>query len=99
MSPGALVWFRSCETFGAAAGRDFARRLTDFFGCAAAGHTFVIGYWQSGLHRLEPGQPPGWAANEGIARGSPDRPELASSSSPRAPNTITCFTGKVPEGW
>ncbi len=99
LAPGALVWFRSCETFGAVAGHDFAKRMTDFFGCRVAGHTFVIGYWQSGLHRLLPGQEPGWSASEGLERGSPDRPERAFSSSPRAPNTISCFTGKVPEGW
>src|SRR6185295_12580281 len=64
LAPGALVWFRSCETFGATAGHDFACGLTDFLGCAAAGHTFIIGYWQSGLHRLEPGMKPAWSATE-----------------------------------
>ena len=38
-----------------AAGHDFARAWTDFFGSRAAGHTFIIGYWQSGLHTLAPG--------------------------------------------
>jgi hypothetical protein len=99
LAPGALVWFRSCETFGASQGHDFARKLTDFFGCAAAGHTFVIGYWQSGLHRLEPGALPHWSSSEGLAGGSPDRPERAAWSSSRAPNTITCFSGRVPAGW
>jgi hypothetical protein len=97
--PGALVWFRSCETFGAAPGHDFARRLTDFLGCAAAGHTFIIGYWQSGLHRLEPGTTPHWSTNEGLEVGSPEKPERAAWSSMRAPNTITCLTGRIPEGY
>jgi hypothetical protein len=97
--PDSLIWFRSCETFGASAGHDFARRLTDFLACPAAGHTFIIGYWQSGLHQLEPGQTPRWPATEGLAEGSPDRPERAAWSSPGAPNTITCFTGRVPASY
>jgi hypothetical protein len=99
LAPGALVWFRSCETFGATEGHDFARALADFFGCRAAGHTFIIGYWQSGLHQLDPGQTPHWPADEGLALGSPDRPERAAWSSIRAPNTISCWTGRVPAGW
>jgi hypothetical protein len=99
LAPDALLWFRTCETFGAAPGHDFARAITDFFGCPAAGHTFVIGYWQSGLHLLEPGSVPCWSTGEGLVRGSPDRPEVAAWSSPRAPNTITCWAGRIPNGW
>ena len=32
LAPNALVWFRTCETFGASAGHDFARAWTDFSG-------------------------------------------------------------------
>jgi hypothetical protein len=99
LAPGALVWFRTCETFGAAAGHDFARALTDWLGCRAAGHTFIIGYWQSGLHLLEPGQAPHWSPSEGLAKGTPERPELAAWSAMGAPNTISCMTGRVPAGW
>jgi hypothetical protein len=99
LAPDALVWFRTCETFGASEGHDFARALTDFFGCAAAGHTFIIGYWQSGLHRLEPGRAPHWPASEGLAEGSAERPERAAWSRPWLPNTISCLTGRVPSGW
>jgi hypothetical protein len=99
LAPGALVWFRSCETFGATPGHDFARALTDFFGCRAAGHTFIIGYWQSGLHLLEPGRKPHWSTTEGLRRGTPERPEQASKSRILAPNTISCLTGHVPAGW
>jgi hypothetical protein len=99
LAPDALVWFRSCETFGAEAGHDFARAMTDFFGCRAAGHTFVIGYWQSGLHELKPGRAPHWSRSEGLVVGAPDRPERAAWSSPWAPNTITCLDGRVPDGW
>jgi hypothetical protein len=99
LAPGALIWFRSCETFGAVAGADFARAMTEFFRCRAAGHTFVIGYWQSGLHQLEPGDAPAWSTSEGLVRGSPERPERAAWSSPRAPHTITCLAGRIPKGW
>jgi hypothetical protein len=95
----ALFWFRTCETFGADAGGDFARAWTDFFGCPAAGHTFVIGYWQSGLHLLRPGVIPHWPSAEGLVQGSPARPERAAPSMPGAPNTITCLAGRVPQGW
>jgi hypothetical protein len=99
LSPDALIWFRTCETFGAMVGQDFARAWTDFFGCRAAGHTFVIGYWQSGLHLLHPGHSPTWGVEEGLIRGSPARPERAALSWPGRPNTITCLEGRVPEGW
>jgi hypothetical protein len=95
----ALIWFRTCETFGADAGRDFACAWTDFFGRPAAGHTFVIGYWQSGLHLLRPGVTPHWPTGEGLVQGSPARPERAAPSTLGAPNTITCFSGRVPQDW
>lgn len=93
---GALWWFRTCETLGALAGHDFARAWTDFFDAAVAGHTFVIGFHQSGLHRLRPGQQPGWSLAEGLRRGTPAAPEEALPSRPWAPNTITCLHGRVP---
>jgi hypothetical protein len=99
LAPDALVWFRTCETFGAAPGLDFARAWTDFFGRRAAGHTFIIGYWQSGLHLLEPGVNPHWSNGEGLLEGSPDRPLRAAWSLPGKPNTISCLTGRVPTGW
>jgi hypothetical protein len=99
LSPGALVWFRTCETFGAVAGQDFAQAWTDFFGCRAAGHTFVIGYWQSGLHLLDSGQRPTWSSAEGLHEGTAAEPQRAALSWPGRPNTITCWQGHVPEGW
>lgn len=97
--PGALVWFRTCETFGASRGIDFARRLSDFLGARVAGHTFIIGFHQSGLHGLAPGCAPDWSADEGLAEGCPDEPRQAKWSSAREPRTITCLTGRVPDGW
>lgn len=99
MSPDGQWWFRTCETFGASRGHDFARRFTDFMGCAAAGHTYIIGPWQSGLHRLQPGQQPHWSAWEGLKGGTPDAPQRAFWSGPTAPNTVHCLRGRVPDGW
>jgi hypothetical protein len=94
-----LWWFRTCQTFGAREGHDFARAFTDHLGADAAGHTHVIGAWQSGLHRLAAGTVPGWPAEEGIAEGTPDAPRKARRSGPWRPNTITCLDGAVPSGW
>jgi hypothetical protein len=95
--PGALVWFRTCETLGARAGQDFARALGDFWGARVAGHTYSIGFWQSGLHALAPGGTPDWDPGEGLAAGTPEHPEGAHTSGPNRPNTITCLTGRLPE--
>lgn len=92
----ALFWFRTCETFGAQKGHSFASALTDFLGCGAAGHTYIIGPWQSGLHRLQPGEVPQWSEVEGIAEGTAERPTKALWSRRRAPNTISCLHGRVP---
>jgi hypothetical protein len=95
----ALWWFRTCETLGAAAGHAFARAWSAFFDCRVAGHTFIIGFHQSGLHSLWPGQEPTWPLDEGLRAGTPDAPVEARWSRPWAPNTITCLHGSVPEGY
>ena len=99
LAPEALVWFRTCETLGARAGHDFARALAEHLNARVAGHTFVIGLFQSGLHSLAPGASPTWSPSEGIATGSPARPESALASGPTRPNTVTCFDGVVPAGF
>lgn len=88
-----LWWFRTCSTFGTAKGHAFARAFTSFLGCRAAGHTFIIGLHQSGLHSLGPGETPAWPVDEGVANGAP------LWSRPFAKNTITCFHGKIPAGY
>jgi hypothetical protein len=93
-----LWWFRTCETFGTSRGHDFARAWSRFFGCRAAGHTYVIGFWQSGLHSLLPGEEPRWSVEEGLPAGVAN-PPAALWSGARAPNTITCFHGQVPAGF
>jgi hypothetical protein len=95
----ALVWLRTCETFGAAAGHDFAERLASVLGTRVAGHTFIIGALQSGLHGLLPGHTPDWPADEGIAEGTAEKPVRAHGSGVRRPRTITCFEGAVPPDW
>ena len=99
LAPDALVWLRTCEAFGARAGHDFAMRLADRLGARVAGHTFVIGALQSGLHGLLPGHTPDWPADEGLAEGTPDAPVRAHGSAPGRPRTITCFDGRVPAEW
>ena len=99
LAPDALLWFRTCETLGAQAGQDFAAALTEATGARVAGHTYVIGFFQSGLHCARPGVAPAWPATEGLAQGNAEQPERALSSTPDAPNTITCLTGEIPEGF
>jgi hypothetical protein len=99
MIPDGLWWFRTCDTFGAVKGQSFARRWTDFFGCSAAGHTHVIGPWQSGLHRLVPGVAPRWSPAEGVAGGTPEAPTKSAWSAPWLPHTVTCLAGGFPVDW
>lgn len=94
-----LLWFRTCETLGAVRGQDFARRLADDLGCRVAGHTFIIGFFQSGLHALSPGRAPAWSPREGLREGSPEAPRRARWSGPTRPRTITCLHGDVPAAW
>ena len=96
VSPDALWWWRTCETFGAAAGHAFARAWTTALGCRAAGHTHVIAAWQSGLHVLAPGAAPDWSADEGLAEGTPTTPIRAHPSRRTAPSTIHFLTTRLP---
>jgi hypothetical protein len=93
-----LWWFRTCETFGTSAGQQFARAWTDFFQCRAAGHTHVIGVWQSGLHLLAPGAEPHWSADEGLVADAAAGPQALPSRA-GAPNTISFLTGRIPPGF
>ena len=95
----ALWWWRTCETVGAEAGQRFTRRLAETLGCRVAGHTFIIGPWQSGLHSLAPGAAPDWDPAEGLLEGTPADPIRARWSTPTAPHTVTCLAGRVPAGW
>lgn len=94
-----LWWFRTCETFGAQRGHEFARAWSEFFDCRAAGHTYVIGPYQSGLHTIEPGETPRWPIEEGLIEGTADAPRRARWSTRGEPNTITCLQGRIPAGY
>ena len=91
LTPNALWWFRTCETLGARRGQDFARIWADFLGARVAGHTYIIGFWQSGLRALRPGEEARWDPREGVEPGSTNAPAWSAAS---APNTITCFEGR-----
>jgi hypothetical protein len=91
-------WWRTCETIGGASGQAFARSLSRFLGARVAGHTYVIGVWQSGLHELAIGAEPHWDAREGFVIGGGEE-STGLASSPRAPNTIHFLQGEVPRGW
>jgi hypothetical protein len=88
-----LWWFRTCSTFGTEKGHAFAVAWARFLGCRVAGHTFIIGMHQSGLHSLGPRETPYWSVTEGMTGGR------SRWSRPGAPNTITCFHGRVPAGY
>jgi len=99
LAPDALVWFRTCETFGARRGIEFAERLADYLGARVAGHTYVIHFYQSGLHGLAPGTHADWSPDEGLVAGTANDPVRAKSSVPWAQRTITCLGSRVPERW
>ena len=99
LAPGALIWLRCCESFGAEIGRELAQRMADWFGCRVAGHTYIIAFHQSGLHGLAPGMRPDWSVDEGLVEGTADDPRRARWSKPWAPNTISCLTSQVPAAW
>jgi hypothetical protein len=84
----ALFWFRTCQTFAGPEGHAFARDWTRFFSARTAGHTFIIGPLQSGLHVLAPGEEPSWPVEEGGH----------AWSSLRAPATISFLQGTVTPG-
>jgi hypothetical protein len=91
------VWLRCCSTFGHH-GRDFAARLAERIGVRVAGHTHIIGAWQSGTHSLAPGERAGWDADEGVEITN-GVARAARDSSASAPRTISCFRLGLPEGW
>jgi len=97
LAPGALVWLRCCSAFGTQAGRDFAAALADRLERRVAGHTFIIGAWQSGTSSLEPGTAPTWSAEEGVdmAGGAPRGARVSTYDAPR---TVTFLTLGLPSG-
>jgi hypothetical protein len=58
--PESLWWWRTCNTFQAQSGRDFAQHCVDALDCRVAGFQNIIWMWQSGLQVLRPGEEPDW---------------------------------------
>jgi hypothetical protein len=100
LAPGALVWLRCCSAFGHH-GRHFAERLAERLRARVAGHTYIIGIWQSGTHSLAPGETPSWPAEEGVelSTGTPQTPRGARVSAPAEPRTVSFLRGGLPSGW
>jgi hypothetical protein len=98
-TPDALVWFRTCATFGAESGQTFAETWANELKCRVAGHTHNVGFFQSGLHSLKPGEKASWSSSEGILKGTPAVPQKMKGSMPWTGKTITCLHGAVPKGW
>ncbi|HEY5948080.1 MAG TPA: DUF4347 domain-containing protein [Kofleriaceae bacterium] len=99
LAPDPLIWFRTCETVGANRGIDFAERFADFFGARVAGHTYIIGFHQSGLHGVAPGCRADWSAEEGLKEGTADAPVSAKWSRPWHKRTVTALQGEIPQTW
>ena len=97
LAPDALVWLRCCSAFGTAAGHELASRLSERLRARVAGHTHIIGAWQSGTHSVAPGEPPAWSVEEGVER--VDGASRAVLSSPTQPRTISCLHLGLPDGW
>jgi hypothetical protein len=96
VGPDALFWLRCCSAFGHT-GRSFAQDLAARLGCKVAGHTHIIGFFQSGTHSLRPGEAPAWDPREGVRfQGGEATGALWSSAD--APNTISCLSMGLPEG-
>ena len=98
MVPDPLWWFRTCEAFGATRGHDFARRFTDFFGGRAAGHTYIIGLWQSGLHSLRAGESRNGRSRRGCPEGQPSARSRRCGRAGRRRTRFTFFRPD-PEGY
>jgi hypothetical protein len=97
--PQSRFWFRTCETFGAEKGHAFASAFSTFMNCLVAGHTYIIGPWQSGLHCIKPGETPDWPVEEGVREGTPGAPTRAFWSRPGRGRTITCLQDRIPNKW
>lgn len=98
LSPTSLFWWRTCETYGKSIGKRFAASWSDFLQCQSAGHTYVIGPWQSGLHGVEVGAQPDWDDDEGLPTHEKE-PRQALFSKPWYPRTVHCLQSSIPPSW
>jgi len=59
------IYYRSCQAFKGAKGKEFAKASSEFFRCDVSGHTKSIGLSQPGKHTLSPCEEPDWSDEEG----------------------------------
>jgi len=90
-------WFRTCNSFGAHKGMEFAKTFSNLIRRTVAAHTFIIWKFHSGLRVIRPTEEPSWPAEEGIKEGTPEKPEEALWSHPKAPHSIFFTTTTIPE--
>lgn len=98
MAKDSVIWFRSCNVFSASEGRFFSIAFCQFMQTKIAGHTYIVGPWQSGLHTIKPGQRPSWDLSEGLKK-TEDGKIKKLWSTPWEKNTVFCLNNKIPEGW
>ncbi len=96
--PETVFWFRTCGTIAGRDGHEFAERFSSEMNCTVAGHTYLIGLWQSGLHTLQAWDKANWPITEGINKKADGTISLKASH-PFAQNTITCLSGNLPVKW
>ena len=96
--PESILWLRCCSAFGHTTGQQFAEALAVRLGCRVAGHTFIIGVFQSGTHSLRPGGKATWDAAEGVRRHG-GAAVAALTSAPGSPNTVSCLALGLPEDY
>jgi hypothetical protein len=95
LAPSAVIWFRVCSAFRGIQGHAFSQDLADNLGCTIAGHTRIIGVFQSGLHTRAPNTEASWPVTED------EFPKSIWSSNglKRGNNTIFCLRASIPKGW
>jgi hypothetical protein len=97
VTPDSLVWFRMCSVLFGRKGQSFAERTADELACRVAGHTRVIGVWQSGLCSVRPGVIQPFFPLDGYRWKEEDWQK--NTSGWREPRTIFCARMSVPGGW
>lgn len=87
-----VLWLRCCAVFGGKIGKQFAANAAKVCGRTVAAYTYNIGYFQSGLHAIRPGEQPWWGDNEGVGT---DGKSIGSGRT--CPNTIRFFNQYLPD--
>lgn len=99
LAPEARIWLRCCSVFAGERGHEFAKAWASYFNRPIVAHTFIIGFWHSGLHTMYPDSEPHWPKMEGIMSGTAEKPTKLATSSRAAPCTTWFLNNHVPAGW